>query len=680
MVSSQRRTSLLVRCVLAMALFVPLLSIANTSPLAAQSTLTTFPVDPGQDPLAIEPTPVWAIEEANGRYYIGGQFTQVSGQTQAFLAAVNVATGQLDPNFRPVIAGGVTEVKAIALSPDGQDLYFGGNFRTVDGVARERIAKVDAITGALDTAFNPGADALIETIAVDAAGVYVGGRFNIISGQSSPNLARLATTTGRLNPNWTGSTNGTVFDVEVFAGNLYVGGNFTSVSGESHSNLVRVRRTTGTISPAWDSVGTPERVQSLALSDDGRTVFAGTGGTLNNGNNGNAVWAFSLTGIRQWQRVLGGDVQALETQGDTLFVGTHGDVIYAQNQFLLDGTTPNPNFPVDGYNDDPNNNTNATQRRKLLSLTQRTGSLLPFDPHLNSVNGVWELQTGASGLLVGGDFTEVLNPNGITGTNSPAITNHVAIFANPSAPEPTPDDRFSCTVTTNGNSATIRFAGDRGTSLVLRRNGSFAETIADGELLVTIAGGAGDTWAGRLRGPQYADPFEDIPCTNNGGPTPGGGAPLTCTVSTSGNNAIVDLMGDLGTSNQLLINGSWNRTITGQSQVTVIGGAGDNYAARVRGAQYADPFQDISCTGDGGTPLPGADDPLTCTVTTNGNNAIIDLMGDLGTSNQLLLNGSWNRTITGQSQVTVIGGAGGNYAARVRGAQYADPFQDISCN
>ena len=99
-----------------MALFVPLLSIANTSPLAAQSTLTTFPVDPGQDPLAIEPTPVWAIEEANGRYYIGGQFTQVSGQTQAFLAAVNVATGQLDPNFRPVIAGGVTEVKAIALS------------------------------------------------------------------------------------------------------------------------------------------------------------------------------------------------------------------------------------------------------------------------------------------------------------------------------------------------------------------------------------------------------------------------------------------------------------------------------------------------------------------------------------------------------------------------------------
>ncbi len=509
MVSSRRCSSLVLTCVLALALFVPLLSIANSAPIGAQSTLSTFPVDPGQSPFATDPTPVWAIEEANGRYYIGGQFTQVSGRTQAYLAAVNVRTGELDPNFRPVIAGGATEVKAIALSPNGQDLYFGGNFRTVDGVTRNRIAKVDAITGQLDPTFNPNADAAVETIDVDGSGVYVGGRFETIGGTNAPNLARLLASDGSLNSNWEGTANGTVLDIELFAGKLYVGGNFSTISGESHANLVRLNTGRGLVNARWNSVGSPERVLSLSLSADGSRVFAGTGGVTTNNGNGNSIWAFdAISGARQWQRVIGGDVQALETQGDTLFVGTHGDVIYSENRFLLDGTTLNPNFPVDGYVEDADNNSNAIERSKLLSLTQNTGALLPFDPHLDSVTGVWELRTGASGLLVGGDFTEVLNPNGITGTNSPAATDHVAIFANPSATEP----GFSCTVTTNGNNATIRFFGDRGTSLVLRRNGSFAETIADNESRVIIVGGAGDNYTARVRGPQYADPFQDIRC------------------------------------------------------------------------------------------------------------------------------------------------------------------------
>ena len=85
MVSSRRCSSLVLTCILALALFVPLLSIANSAPIGAQSTLSTFPVDPGQSPFATDPTPVWAIEEANGRYYIGGQFTQVSAVSYTHL-------------------------------------------------------------------------------------------------------------------------------------------------------------------------------------------------------------------------------------------------------------------------------------------------------------------------------------------------------------------------------------------------------------------------------------------------------------------------------------------------------------------------------------------------------------------------------------------------------------------
>ena len=685
MASSKRTAFLLFRCLLAIALFAPLLSIATADSVAAQSTVTTFPVDPNQSPFATDPTPVTAFLEANGRYYIAGDFTQVDGRTQAYVAAVNVNTGRLDTNFDPVVAGGNTVVNTIALSPDGNDLYIGGIFQTVNGVSRSRLAKIDSRSGQLDGLWNPGSDQEIESIVTDSSGVYIGGRFNTVGGRFSPNLIKVNASSGAPINNWNASTNGTVFDLELSGSNLYVGGNFDRVLSTTQNNISRLNTTTGAI--GWNSLGTPDRVQSLAVSTDGSSVFAGTGGSLQNNGNGNSVFAFTSAGARAWQRVLDGDVQALEIQGNTLFVGTHGQAIFSENRFLLNGTTLNPNFPADGYGGNPNTNPNMTRREKLLSLRQGTGELLPFDPDLDSVNGVWELETGNSGLLVGGDFTEILNPDGITTTRSPIDADHVAIFANPSAPAPQATPDFSCNVTVNGNSATIRFEGDRGTSLVLRRNGSFAQTIANNVPWVTISGGAQDFFEGRVRGPNYDNPFEDIACTGGGtGGGNGGGTPvptggdLACTVTNSGNNAIITLTGDLGFSNNLLRNGSWIRTISGQNTVTVSGGAGDTYTARVRGGNYAVPFEDIQCSGGGGgTPVPTGGD-LACTVTNSGNNAIITLTGDLGFSNNLLRNGSWIRTISGQNTVTVSGGAGDSYTARVRGGNYAVPFEDIRCN
>ena len=97
-----------------------------------------------------------------------------------------------------------------------------------------------------------------------------------------------------------------------------------------------------------------------------------------------------------------------------------------------------------------------------------------------------------------------------------------------------------------------------------------------------------------------------------------------------------------------------------------------------RGAQYADPFQDIACSGGNNTPPPTG--PFTCTVSTNGNAAVINYAGDRASSTQLLQNGSWIRTVTNDTQTTVSGGAGDSYTVRIRGANYADPFEDTTCN
>lgn len=159
-------------------------------------------------------------------------------------------------------------------------------------------------------------------------------------------------------------------------------------------------------------------------------------------------------------------------------------------------------------------------------------------------------------------------------------------------PPPTGNGPFACTVTTNGNNATITYSGDRGVRNELFRNGSWVQTVT-GQSSTTINGGAGATYLVRVFSPA----LQQVTCTGGGGPvTPPAGGNFACTVVTNNGNANITYTGDQGTSTQLLRNGVWNRTTTGSTFTFIEGGAGSNYVVRIRGAAYTQPFQDIRCT------------------------------------------------------------------------------------
>ncbi|HYJ68143.1 MAG TPA: hypothetical protein VEX15_10845 [Nocardioidaceae bacterium] len=130
---------------------------------------------------------VWSVLGAGGSVYIGGEFTTVNGQPRAAIAKLDLATGQLDPTFRPAISRGrvtdmelthgrliiagtfankltalnpdtgkatsyldvaitnplpfttKTEVFKFDVSPDGQRLVAVGNFTAVNGQGNWRI-------------------------------------------------------------------------------------------------------------------------------------------------------------------------------------------------------------------------------------------------------------------------------------------------------------------------------------------------------------------------------------------------------------------------------------------------------------------------------------------------------------------------------------------------------------
>ncbi|MCW5948863.1 MAG: VCBS repeat-containing protein [Pyrinomonadaceae bacterium] len=182
--------------------------------------------------------------QPDGRYLVGGDFTAAGGTSQGKLARFSTS-GVIDGSFAPVISFGTSSayVDSIAVQPDSKILV-SGQFTTVNGTSRTRIARLNA-TGALDTTFvPPNIDFSVNVMALQSDGkVLIGGGFETINGQSRPGLARL-NADGTLDTGFNPTLNGIVrevYDIKFDrAGKILIGGSFTGVSGNGRANLARL--------------------------------------------------------------------------------------------------------------------------------------------------------------------------------------------------------------------------------------------------------------------------------------------------------------------------------------------------------------------------------------------------------------------------------------------------------
>ena len=118
---------------------------------------------------------VYAIaQQDDGKVLIGGTFTTVNGTARNGIARLN-ADGSLDTSFDPG-TGADNFVQALAQQADGKVLI-GGSFNDINGTARNGIARLNA-DGSLDTGFDPGTGAnnIVFALAQQADGkVMIGG-------------------------------------------------------------------------------------------------------------------------------------------------------------------------------------------------------------------------------------------------------------------------------------------------------------------------------------------------------------------------------------------------------------------------------------------------------------------------------------------------------------------------
>jgi chitodextrinase len=318
--------------------------------------------------------PVHAVKIVGNRVYVGGQFTQVRGPSgtpvvaRANLFAIDRNTGALIPGF-------VADTNGIvrAIESDGNTVYAGGGFTTVNGAAQRFVVALDAVTGARRS-FNPNPQSQIYGIAIRGNSLYLGGVFNAIGGVPRSRLAMVDKNTGALDNTFNPNPDGTVrtFAFSPDGARIYVGGDYAHISGVTQSWLTALNPVTGAYIPVvFQNYQGP--VLDLDVDPDGTRVYAGLSGVPGAGNRVDA-WNAN-TGVRLWRNESDGDVQAIEYVQGEVYFGFH-----------------------EGYG--------GNQRRHLLVADAATGATDPsFQPDMNSFWGVWSIDESGGTIAVGGEFS-----------------------------------------------------------------------------------------------------------------------------------------------------------------------------------------------------------------------------------------------------------------------------------
>ena len=369
--------------------------------------------------------------QADGKILVGGNFATLAPNGGAAVTRNNIARleidGRLDRTLNPSIGPVGGAVYATAIQPDGK-ILIGGNFNTVFGVQRNRIARLNP-DGTLDTAFNPNATDVVFAIAVQADGkILVGGFFNgpgSIGGQTRNRIARLDATTGladSFNPN----ANELVYSIGVQAdGKILAGGDFTAIGGQMRSRIARLDAVTG-LADSFNP-NAADTVYSIAVQADGKILAGGQFTSIGGQTRFRIARLDAATGLADsFNPNASLNVFSIVVQAD-------GKILAAGDFTAIGGQTRNHIArldPVSGLADSFNPNAADTvysiavqadgkilaggifgsiggqARSRIARLDASTGLADSFNPDANSFVSAIAVQADGK-ILAGGDFTDI---------------------------------------------------------------------------------------------------------------------------------------------------------------------------------------------------------------------------------------------------------------------------------
>ena len=204
--------------------------------------------------------PITGMVADDTHLYVAGNFTTIAGQPRARLARFRLSDQELDPTFAPNVqpTGGIS-INDLVVA--GTTLYVGGGPHSFDGGAATRLAAIDTTTGAQLMAFQVSPSGPVARMDVDGGFLYFTGNFTTVNGQPRQFVAKVDATTGALDP-WSPPTFALdptstaagfavgVNDVKGQGSTVLITGAFATVGGQTRLGIVQVNASDGAVT-SW---------------------------------------------------------------------------------------------------------------------------------------------------------------------------------------------------------------------------------------------------------------------------------------------------------------------------------------------------------------------------------------------------------------------------------------------
>jgi hypothetical protein len=326
------------------------------------------------------------VSDGAGGVYLGGRFSRVGPLPRQALAHV-LANGEVDPSWNPIPDGPVT-----ALLLRNQTLYIGGNFFSMNGEERWRLAAIGGATGVL-TPWNPklGNANLVNALASSDGIIYVGGVFELVNavvlpgtglrGEGRRNLAAVDAATGVATPWNPNIFNGEVMALGISGSLVHTGGSFDQVGVVGQDavrlNLASFESGSGVATPWNPSVrGINGDVVSALVVADNVIYVGGRFSEVGGQPRDNLAAVDSVSGLANGLNVPTNDtVYTMFDDGQRLFIG---------GLFTTIGGQP---------------------RGRLAAIDKATGSLTSWNPNADGL--VRSIVVSGGKVFVGGEFTTI---------------------------------------------------------------------------------------------------------------------------------------------------------------------------------------------------------------------------------------------------------------------------------
>lgn len=217
--------------------------------------------------------PVSSLAGGGGHLYIGGSFNRVEGVPIRSLARYSLTdpVATADTTWEPDPDG---EVNHLLLS--GNNLYAAGVFLEIGDLPQRFLAKIDVNGTTADTSFRPGLNGAIYDMRFGAGGILAVGQFFTTSGVSSRAFASFGTGSGAPSSSFRGTitTSGQIFTMTPDgSGGVYIGGIFDTVDGVGRTSIARLGSSGNVTSFNPRLVGANRSVNDIKVS--GGDVYIG---------------------------------------------------------------------------------------------------------------------------------------------------------------------------------------------------------------------------------------------------------------------------------------------------------------------------------------------------------------------------------------------------------------------